>query len=152
MHSPTLDLLAAIHYTRGFDIDRLLVDVCAKVSASGTKLGGLLQISTGERGGNCELTRAGETVEHQGVKILGPLNLAARVPGNASSLYARNLYAFIETLTDKKDKAIAINWDDEIVKGTLIARDGRVVDAYSSMTGPEDRSFVREIEKQLAMR
>jgi hypothetical protein len=53
MHSPTLDLLAAIHYTRGFDIDRLLVDVCAKVSASGIKLGGLLQISTGERGGNC---------------------------------------------------------------------------------------------------
>ena len=53
MHDQTSTPLAAIHYTRGFDIDRLLIDVCAELSARGVRLGGLLQISTGERGGNC---------------------------------------------------------------------------------------------------
>ncbi len=95
--------------------------------------GSVIMDLAAERGGNCELTQAGETVEHQGVKIIGPLNLAARIPGNASSLYARNLYAFIETLTNKKDKTIAINWDDEIVKGTLVARDGKIV--HPALTG-----------------
>ena len=46
---------------------------------------------------------------------------------NASSLYAKNLYAFLETLIDKKEKTLAVNWDDEIVKGTLIAREGKIV-------------------------
>lgn len=80
-----------------------------------------------ERGGNCELTRPGATIEHNGVRIAGPLNLAAAVPVNASSLYARNLLTFLETLIDKKDKVLKVNWDDEIVKGTLIAKDGRIV-------------------------
>jgi hypothetical protein len=53
MHEPSLPRLAAIHYTRGFDIDRLLIEACAELSARGVRLGGLLQISTGERGGNC---------------------------------------------------------------------------------------------------
>ena len=53
MRDQSLPPLAAIRYTRGFDIDRLLVDVCAELSATGMRLGGLLQISTGERGGNC---------------------------------------------------------------------------------------------------
>jgi proton-translocating NAD(P)+ transhydrogenase subunit alpha len=80
-----------------------------------------------ERGGNCELTQPGKTVEHKGVSIAGPLNLAGEVPVNASSLYAKNLLAFLETMIDKKDKALKINWDDEIVKGTLVAKNGRIV-------------------------
>jgi H+-translocating NAD(P) transhydrogenase subunit alpha len=80
-----------------------------------------------ERGGNCELTKPGETVEHNGVRIAGPLNLAGEVPVNASSLYAKNLLAFLETMIDKKEKALKVNWDDEIVKGTLVAKDGRIV-------------------------
>jgi NAD(P) transhydrogenase subunit alpha len=55
------------------------------------------------------------------------------VAGNASSLYARNLYAFIELLIDKKTGAIAINWDDDIVKGTALTRDGAVI--HPSLTG-----------------
>ncbi len=97
------------------------------------KPGSIIVDLAAERGGNCELTRAGEIVELNGVRIMGLLNLPGRVPGNASSLYARNLYAFIETLWDKKTKTIAINWDDEIVKGTLIARDGQIV--HPSLTG-----------------
>ncbi|MDZ4792516.1 MAG: Re/Si-specific NAD(P)(+) transhydrogenase subunit alpha [Hyphomicrobiales bacterium] len=97
------------------------------------KPGSIIVDLAAERGGNCELTRAGEIVEHNGVRVMGLLNLPGRVPGNASSLYARNLFAFIETLWDKKTKTIAINWDDEIVKGTLIARDGQIV--HPSLTG-----------------
>jgi H+-translocating NAD(P) transhydrogenase subunit alpha len=80
-----------------------------------------------ERGGNTELTQPGKTIDHKGVTIAGPLNLAGEVPVNASSLYAKNLLAFLETMIDKKEKTLKVNWDDEIVKGTLVAKDGRIV-------------------------
>ena len=79
--------------------------------------------------GNAELAKAGEVVEHNGVRIMGKLNLPGAVPVNASSLYARNLLAFIEPMVDKKTGALAVNWDDELVKGTLIAKDGAIVNA-----------------------
>ena len=82
-----------------------------------------------ERGGNAELAKPGEIVSHKGVRIMGKLNLPGAVPVNASSLYARNLQAFVEPLIDKEKKTLAINWDDELVKGTLIARDGTIVNA-----------------------
>ncbi len=91
------------------------------------KPGAVIVDLAAERGGNTELTQPGKTVEHKGVAIMGPLNLAGDVPVNASSLYAKNLLAFLETLIDKKEKALKINWDDEIVKGTLVAKDGRIV-------------------------
>ena len=65
--------------------------------------------------------------EKEAESILGPRNPAGDIPGNASSLYARNLYAFLEVLFDKKAKTLAIDWNDEIVKGTLVAKDGRIV-------------------------
>src|ERR1700754_4849794 len=80
-----------------------------------------------ERGGNVEGVKSGETVELDGVKILGFPNLAGRVPASASSLYARNLFAFIETLVDKSTKALAVNWDDELVKATALTKDGAVI-------------------------
>jgi NAD(P) transhydrogenase subunit alpha len=82
-----------------------------------------------ERGGNTELSKPGEIAEHQGVRIMGLLNLPGLVPVNASSLYARNLLAFVESLLDKKTGELAVNWDDELVKGTLVARDGAIVNA-----------------------
>jgi NAD(P) transhydrogenase subunit alpha len=80
-----------------------------------------------ERGGNCELTKPGEIVEHNGVRISGPLNLAGSVPVNASSLYAKNVLNFLEPMFDKKDKTLKINWDDEVIKGTLVAKGGKLV-------------------------
>lgn len=97
------------------------------------KSGSIIVDLAAERGGNCELTKPGETALHKGVTIMGDTNLAGRVPGNASSLYARNLYAFVELLIDKKEKALKINWDDEIIKGTALTRDGAVV--HPSLTG-----------------
>jgi len=80
-----------------------------------------------ERGGNCELSRAGELViTDGGVKIVGYSNVT-RLAATASALYARNLYAFVETLIDKSAKTIAVKWDDELVKATCLTRDGAVV-------------------------
>src|SRR6266567_3874970 len=80
-----------------------------------------------ERGGNVEGVKSGETVEVDGVKIVGVPNLAGRVAASASSLYARNLFSFIETLVDKSTKALAVNWDDELVKSTALTKDGAVI-------------------------
>jgi NAD(P) transhydrogenase subunit alpha len=80
-----------------------------------------------ERGGNVEGARAGEVADVNGVKIVGHTNVAGRIAASASSLYAKNLYNFLEILVDKKAKALAVNWDDEIVKATALTRDGAVV-------------------------
>jgi len=91
------------------------------------KPGSVIVDLAAERGGNTELTQPDKVVEHKGVSIAGPLNLAGEVPINASALYAKNLLAFLETMFDKKDKVLKVNWDDEIIKGTLVAKDGRIV-------------------------
>ena len=80
-----------------------------------------------ERGGNCEGAKPGEVADHNGVKIVGHLNVPGRLPTSASSLYARNLYAFVETLVDKATKQLAVKWDDELVKATCLTRDGAIV-------------------------
>jgi NAD(P) transhydrogenase subunit alpha len=80
-----------------------------------------------ERGGNVEPAQPGRVVDHNGVKIVGHLNVPGRLAASSSSLYARNLYAFVETLVDKGTKNLAVNWDDELVKATLLTRDGAVV-------------------------
>jgi NAD(P) transhydrogenase subunit alpha len=80
-----------------------------------------------ERGGNVEGAKAGEVVTVSGVKIVGHINVPGRLAASSSALYAKNLLTFLESLIDKKDKKLAINWDDEIVKGTLLTREGKVV-------------------------
>ncbi len=78
-----------------------------------------------ERGGNCPLSKPGEIVMHKGVTIMGNLNLAGRLAGNASPLYAKNLQNFLDPLI--KDGALTIDWADEIITGTLVAKDGELV-------------------------
>src|ERR1700710_2878933 len=69
-----------------------------------------------ERGGNCELSRPGQTfVSDNGVRIVGNLNVAGRLASTASALYAKNLYSFVETFIDKQTKAFNVPWDDELV-------------------------------------
>jgi H+-translocating NAD(P) transhydrogenase subunit alpha len=80
-----------------------------------------------ERGGNVEGVKAGEVAQVGSVKIVGHLNVPGRLAASASALYAKNLLTFLETLIDKKEKKLAINWDDEIVKGTVLTRDGAIV-------------------------
>jgi NAD(P) transhydrogenase subunit alpha len=80
-----------------------------------------------ERGGNVEGAKGGEVVDVNGVKIVGHLNVAGRIAASASALYAKNLYNFLEILIDKKAQALAVKWDDDIVKATMLTRDGAVV-------------------------
>ena len=80
-----------------------------------------------ERGGNCELTRGGETAVENGVSIIGKYNLASTVPYHASQLYARNITAFLLYLV--KDGKLQLNLQDEIVRETLVTQGGEVVNA-----------------------
>jgi NAD(P) transhydrogenase subunit alpha len=91
------------------------------------KPGAIVIDMAAEAGGNCELTEAGTVVERNGVTIVGEGNYPARVATDASTLYARNLVNFVTPLVDKKAGALAIDWNDEIVKGSLVARDGKIV-------------------------
>src|SRR5476649_2914910 len=78
-------------------------------------------------GGNTPLSKADETVKVHGVTIMGSTNLPGALAADASSLYARNLFNFISLLVDKKSGALAIDWNDEIVKGALVCKDGNLV-------------------------
>ena len=80
-----------------------------------------------EQGGNCPLARAGEIVEHHGVRIIGHVNVPGRLPVDASALYARNLYNFVSPFVDRESGAVAFDWSDELVIGTGLTRDGKVV-------------------------
>ncbi len=80
-----------------------------------------------ERGGNVEGSLADQVSDVNGVRIIGYANMAGRLAASASSLYARNLVAFVETFINKADKTLHINWEDELVKATLLTRDGAVV-------------------------
>lgn len=78
-----------------------------------------------ERGGNCELTRTGETILEHGVTIIGAINMASGVPYHASQMYARNITAFLLHLV--RDGKLNLNLEDEIIRETLVTRDGEIV-------------------------
>jgi NAD(P) transhydrogenase subunit alpha len=78
-----------------------------------------------ERGGNCELSQPDKVADHNGVKIVGFVNVPGRLAATSSALYAKNLVAFLEVLI--KDKKLNVPWEDEIVKATLLTRDGAIV-------------------------
>lgn len=80
-----------------------------------------------ERGGNCELTEIGKTVVKDGVTVIGAINVASGVPYHASQMYARNITAFLTHLI--KDQKLNLNLNDEIVRDTLLTRDGEIVNA-----------------------
>jgi H+-translocating NAD(P) transhydrogenase subunit alpha len=123
-HIKTQDIVITTALIPGRPAPKLI----SRAMIEGMKPGAVIVDLAAERGGNSELTEPGKTVETaNGVKIYAPLNLAGTIAVNASSLYAKNLLAFVETMIDKKDKTLAVNWDDELIKGTLIAKDGHLV-------------------------
>jgi len=128
-HVTSQDIVITTALIPGRPAPRLI----SKEMVESMKPGAIIVDLAAERGGNCELTMAGETVEHKGVTIIGPINLPGQVSGNASALYARNLYTFVETMIDKEAGALKIDWDDEIIKGTAISRDGQII--HPSLTG-----------------
>ncbi len=91
------------------------------------KPGSVIVDLAAERGGNCELTEPGEIVVKHGVTIIGTKNVPSLVAADASQLYARNLFNFLSPFIDKDSGKLTIDWDDELVKGTALTRDGAVV-------------------------
>jgi NAD(P) transhydrogenase subunit alpha len=91
------------------------------------KPGSVIVDLAAEAGGNCALTKPGEVVEAHGVKIVGHLNVPSRIAVDASALYAKNLLNFITPQIDADSGALAIDWEDETVSGTLVTRDGAIV-------------------------
>jgi len=92
---------------------------------AGMAAGSVIVDIAAEQGGNCELTRADETVTQDGVTVLGPTNLPATVPNHASQMYAKNISSFLAHLV--KDGELRIDLEDEITRETLVSRDGQVV-------------------------
>jgi NAD(P) transhydrogenase subunit alpha len=88
------------------------------------KAGAVIVDILAENGGNCELTRAGETVVHHGVKVVGPINLPAQLAYHASEMYARNLYNLLSPAL--KGGALTIDWSDEVFAGTVLTHAGEV--------------------------
>ncbi len=98
--------------------------IISRAAVERMKPGSLIVDLLAEGGGNCELTRAGETVEHGGVRIIGPINLPATVAYHASDMYARNLLNFIKPAI--KDGALAIDWNDEVFAASCVTHDGSI--------------------------
>jgi NAD(P) transhydrogenase subunit alpha len=93
--------------------------------ASAMAAGSVIVDIAAERGGNCELTRPGETVMHQGISILGPLNLASSAPYHASQMYGSNIAAFLKLMV--KNGELTMNREDEIIRETLVTHKREIV-------------------------
>ncbi|HUJ45721.1 MAG TPA: Re/Si-specific NAD(P)(+) transhydrogenase subunit alpha [Rhizomicrobium sp.] len=91
------------------------------------KPGSVIVDLAAEQGGNCPLTECDRVVEKHGVTIMGYSNLPSRLAVDSSNLYARNLFNFVSLMVDKKTGNLALNWDDEIIKGAGVTRDGAIV-------------------------
>jgi NAD(P) transhydrogenase subunit alpha len=97
-------------------------------AVEGMKPGSVIVDLAGEAGGNCELTEPGQVVVEHDVTIASPLNLPATMPEHASQLYARNVQALLELLMDDEGN-LAMDFDDEVVKGACVVREGEAVQA-----------------------
>ncbi len=99
--------------------------IIRKEAVARMKPGAVIVDIAAESGGNCELTRPGETVTVDGVRIVGPVNLPAQLPYHASEMYSRNVYNFLKPAIDK-DGALAIDWNDEVFAESALTHDGQV--------------------------
>jgi NAD(P) transhydrogenase subunit alpha len=98
--------------------------IVSRAAVERMKPGAVLVDIAAESGGNCELTRAGETVVHQGVKIVGPINLPSQLAAHASEMYARNLFNFLKPAIEKGE--LKIDWNDEVFAQSCLTHDGQV--------------------------
>jgi NAD(P) transhydrogenase subunit alpha len=99
--------------------------IISRAAVERMKAGAVIVDMAAESGGNCELTQAGQTVLHQGVKIVGPVNLPAQLAFHASEMYARNLFNFLKPALGK-DAALAIDWQDEVFAQSCLAHAGAI--------------------------
>jgi NAD(P) transhydrogenase subunit alpha len=99
--------------------------IISKAAVERMRAGSVIVDLAAEQGGNCELTKAGETVVHQGVKIIGPVNVPGTLAYNASEMYARNLFNFLKPALDKSGD-LKIDWTDEVFAGAVLTHEGAI--------------------------
>ena len=111
--------------------------IILKAAVERMKAGSVIVDIAAEQGGNCELTKAGETVLHGSVKIVGPVNLPASLPYHASEMYSRNLFNFLKPALPKGE--LAIDWNDEVFAGAVLTHDGQIKHAATrtAIEGPK---------------
>ncbi|MCB1608890.1 MAG: NAD(P) transhydrogenase subunit alpha [Xanthomonadales bacterium] len=98
--------------------------IISKAMVEGMRPSSVIVDLAAEGGGNCEVTKPGETIVHAGVTIAGPLNLPSMAPLHASEMYSRNLNNFLDLII--KDGAIDLNWEDDLVEASAITHDGAI--------------------------
>jgi H+-translocating NAD(P) transhydrogenase subunit alpha len=99
--------------------------IISRAAVERMKAGAVIVDMAAESGGNCELTQAGQTIVHQGVKIVGPVNLPAQLAFHASEMFSRNLYNFLKPALGK-DAALAIDWQDEVFAQSCLTHAGAI--------------------------
>jgi NAD(P) transhydrogenase subunit alpha len=99
--------------------------IISRAAVERMRAGSVIVDIAAEQGGNCELTKAGETVVHNGVKVIGPVNLPGTLAYNASEMYARNLFNFLKPAIDKGGE-LKIDWTDEVFAGAVLTHDGAI--------------------------
>jgi NAD(P) transhydrogenase subunit alpha len=98
-----------------------------KEMVASMKPGSVIIDLAGETGGNCAFSQYGQVVTQHDVTIVAPGNMPSHIAGDASQLYARNLLSFVKNMLSADGSELAINWDDEIIKGTCLIKDGELI-------------------------
>jgi NAD(P) transhydrogenase subunit alpha len=122
-HCATVDVVITTALIGGVVAPKLLDEAIV----STMKPGSVIVDLGADGGGNCTLSKVGGTAVHGGITILAPTNLPSALPHHASQLFARNLLNFVTAFWDKEAKAFKLDWEDDILKGCVITRDGQVV-------------------------
>jgi NAD(P) transhydrogenase subunit alpha len=99
--------------------------IISKAAVERMRAGSVIVDLAAEQGGNCEITKVGETIVHQGVKVIGPVNVPGMLAYNASEMYARNLLNFLKPAIDKAGD-LKIDWNDEVFAGAVLTHDGTI--------------------------
>jgi NAD(P) transhydrogenase subunit alpha len=122
-HVKKQDIIITTALIPGKPAPKLISEAMVKTMKTGSVIVDL----AAETGGNCELTEPGKVAVKHGVKIVGHLNVPGRLPKDASQLFAKNVLNFLTPHVDKETKTLKFDWEDETVKGTLVTRDGKIV-------------------------
>lgn len=122
-HIAKQDIVITTALIPGRPAPKLVTDAMVKSMKTGSVIVDLAV----ENGGNCEGAKAGEVIKKHDVTIIGHRNVPGRLAADASNLYARNLLNFVTTLVNKETGKLDVNWDDDIVKGVALTKDGKIV-------------------------
>ena len=123
-------------------------ELVTKKMLEGMKFGAVLVDLAVEQGGNCRLSKAGKVTTHKGVKLVAHHNVPGRLAGNASELFSRNLYNFLDAFFDKEKKELALDWEDEIITGIGLTRDGKIVHPALQLKKPVKKSSAKKLAKK----